>query len=244
MITGQVASPKPAVKIDPALYLIAVCDVLGFSNLIRTRTLAEVYDRYVKLRTQIENVAPLTGFAPRVEQPFVVQDAVVFSDTVLLWAPANGAMEVLAMNLCPLIGHALKVGLPLRVGVALGECVIDPANDIFIGEPIVDAYETEKRQDWMGGAYHPSCWGPPGFLERLCRWHWAVKYPVPVKTLKAGEQVGPPLEYAVGWPLFAGLFFAGQDVLQAFDDHEGGATDNKAKGKWQNARAFYTANRG
>ncbi len=233
MVIGQVEPPRPVPRADPALYLIAMCDVLGFSRMMKTRRLAEVYDTFVALRAQINGLAPLVGFAPRVEQPLLVLDAVMFSDTVLFWAPATGAMEVIAMNLCLLMSQALKFGLPLRVGLAFGECVIDSANDIYIGKPIVDAYETETRQAWMGGAYHPSCWNLPGFRERLCEWRTAIRYDVPVKLANPGEEAGPSPEYALNWTLLA------DDDAMAILNAQKAAAPAEAKDKWDKALDFY-----
>ena len=142
MILGQSETTTIAEQAAPDLYLVAVCDVLGFSDLfrgssdlIKTQKLRAVYEKYLQLQRQVGAFQGLTGFSPWVETPLPVLDAVVFSDTVLFWAPAAGAMETLAMSLCVLVSQALIFGLPLRVGVAFGQCVIDPANTIYIGQP-------------------------------------------------------------------------------------------------------------
>lgn len=40
--------------------------------------------------------------------------------------------------------------------MAEGEFVVDKENNIHIGQALVDAYETESQQEWVGGAIHPS----------------------------------------------------------------------------------------
>jgi len=124
--------------------------------------------------------------------------------------------------------------MPLRAGIAFGECIIDPAKEIYIGQPMIDAYHTERAQEWVGGAFHPSCWQSPGLLEALCKGHdrSAVKYPVPTKTPGSVERV--QLEYALNWPPLADQDFS-SDVLMALEEQ----APQGAKVKWQNARRFY-----
>ena len=209
-------------------YLIAMCDVLGFTNLVSATPLDEIYKRYMALLTQLEP-NPLFRIKPVTYEREIILDRVVFSDTILCWAPAGEAVEVLPVVIGQIMARAVG-SMPLRAGLAFGECVIDPANDIYIGQPIIDAYRTEQAQEWMGGAFHPSCWTMHGLLEKLCKGYErsAVKYAVPVKT------AATRLEYALNWPLLADTPVSG-DLLTAAETSAAPA----AKVKWRNARRFY-----
>ena len=46
-------------------------------------------------------------------------------------------------------GSALKLDLPLRTGIAFGDCVIERERGLFAGQPIIDAYLTEEAQYWI-----------------------------------------------------------------------------------------------
>jgi len=220
----------------PGLYLIAMCDVLGFRNLVSTHPLEAVYEKCLKLRTQVRSTENVVGFSPGIPQPLPVVDGIVFSDTVLFWAPATGAMEILPINLCLLA--ALTLGsTPIRIGFAFGHCVIDSDNDIYIGRPIVDAYETEKRQEWVGGAFHPSCWTLSGFLQRLVDQHTVVEYPVPLKHDDGGAQ----LTHALNWAMMADLATSNSTLATLALQEQKAPTKDKVK--WQRARAFYEGHR-
>ncbi len=207
-------------------FLIAMCDVLGFTNLVATTALDEIYKRYFALVGQLEP-HPLFRIKPDTYEREIVLNRVIFSDTILLWAPDSETLEVLPHVLGQIVGSAVG-SMPVRAGLAFGECVIDPANEIYIGQPIIDAYRTEQAQEWMGGAFHASCWTRPGLRDVLCHGRSAVKYEVPVKA-GAG-----PLEYALNWPALVGPDFS-VDVLTASE--RSAAPD--AKVKWRNARRFY-----
>ena len=240
MVIGQGENPPPGTKTTPGLYLIAMCDVLGFSDFVRAHPLEEVYEEYFALRNKVRSSQGIAGYTPRVPQAVPVLDGVVFSDTVLFWAPATGAPQTLPMSLAFLLAQTIG-SVPVRVGFAFGKCVIDPANDVYVGQPIIDAYQTERRQEWVGGAFHPSCWKAGDLREMLLHWRTAVEYPVPVKPAKSinpGEEGDPLLEYALGW-----TSLADGDVSDTLDQQERHAP-SKAKVKWQNARTFYESQRG
>jgi hypothetical protein len=209
-------------------YLIAMGDVLGFTNLVAATRLDEIYERYMALRAQLEP-SPLFRMKPGTYEREIVLNRVVFSDTILWWAPEGETVELLPHVIGQIMAGAVG-SMPLRAGLAFGECVIDPANEIYIGQPIIDAYRTEQAQEWMGGAFHPSCWTLPGLRDTLCRGYErsAVEYPVPVKT---GV---PPLTYALNWPALAAPDFS-VDILTAAETHAA----PPAKQKWRNARRFY-----
>jgi hypothetical protein len=214
-----------------APYLVAMCDVLGFTNLIAEVSLEEIHRRYLDLVARLEP-HPVFRIRPGTHEREIVLNRVVFSDTILFWAPAGETMELLPYVVAQVMSRAMG-SMPLRAGFALGDCVIDPANELYIGQPIVDAYRTEQAQDWIGGAFHPSCWRWPGLRETLGRAS-AVRYAVPVK---AGSAAGAaPLEYALNWPALAGPDFSGSTL--AAQEHRAPAA---ARGKWRNARIFYEA---
>lgn len=209
-------------------YLIAICDVLGFANLVAATPLDEIYARYEALVARLDP-HPLFRIRTGTYQREIVLNRVVFSDTILWWAPAGETMAILPHVLAQIMASAVE-SMPLRAGLAFGECVIDPAHEIYIGQPIIDAYRTEQAQEWMGGAFHPSCWEHPGLRDELCRGYErsAVAYDVPVKAGAA------PLAYALNWPALAGSDFS-VEVLAA---SEARAVPG-AKVKWRNARRFY-----
>lgn len=218
----------------PAQYLVAMCDVLGFTHLVATTALDEIHKKYLALVDKLEP-HPLFRMAPGTYAREIVLNRVVFSDTILYWAPAGDTMELLPTVLGQIMGQAMS-SMPLRAGLAFGECIIDPASEIYVGQPIIDAYRTEREQEWIGGAFHPSCWQWRGLLEALCKGHErsAVKYPVPAKA--SGSAGRAQLEYALNWPVLAGPDFS-VDALTASENR----APQGAKVKWQNTRLFYEA---
>ena len=183
---------------------VGMCDVLGFSDLVESQELVDVYFRYWKL-LESARIHMKTYSTPQISGGSVSMkdNYAIFSDTLLLWSddlspPYDGAELVIVSNffsLCAsLIQTSILLDLPLRVGVAYGEVFIDAARSVFLGKPIVNAYKIEESQKWIGGACHSSCTDGPCFDRVIYPWTDVLEYPVPYE----GEE--GPIRYAINWP--------------------------------------------
>ena len=131
----------------------------------------------------------------------------VFSDTILIWANDNpNDLDIFLTTCSVLIANSVQMGWPIRGGIAYGQCYLSRKLRIFVGPPIVDAYETEGSQEWIGAAFHQSCLEHTGLSNMIKNHDCVAKYNVPVKPSKA------PLEYAIHWA--DRLYDAGQMIRQ------------------------------
>jgi hypothetical protein len=125
---------------------------------------------------------------PHLGEESDIVKGVIFSDTVLLYSlPLSPDAQLIDIGVAScffdacasLIAVSIIQEMPLRVGIAFGDTYISPAASMFLGQPIVAAYETEQLQDWIGGACHTSCDEAP-FFERACAdWQNLIRYDVP-----------------------------------------------------------------
>lgn len=171
-------------------YFLAVCDILGFADFVRTVPLEDVVAHGVgglrhALYFSMYSKDPPDGVQ---WQEFAGHDhvgAAWFSDTILLYTKqdADEAIRSLLSILSSLIFFMMGRHTRLRAGVAYGEAFIDVSNAMFVGQPIVDAARLEKQQQWSGGALHESA------CQRVRRvagnnppmdW-WLLPYAVPLK---------------------------------------------------------------
>ncbi len=78
-----------------------------------------------------------------------------FSDTILLYSLEDneeGYMKVIETASWLL---SLTIALSyykLRIGVSYGKVYIDPESHLYLGQPIVDAFLLQEKQEWSGGA--------------------------------------------------------------------------------------------
>jgi hypothetical protein len=142
---------------QPEPYLIGMFDILGFRAMLTEVGLKPLVSRFLELRRNLELM-----FKWEVR-------AVTFSDTILLYsrlphpstmmAPQVGLSnaELFCRYAAALQAEALMLGIPLRGGIAWGECSIVPTRGAFVGSAIVDAYLLSETQDWIGVSLHDSC---------------------------------------------------------------------------------------
>ena len=230
-------------------------DILGFRRMVQTR----------RLRELTRDVERLFNAAKPAEAEFHFHMAdgglgtesltlgrLHFSDTIMLWTPrfnpANPDLNAemfshICRSVSNLIALALINGIPLRGGLAGGECYIDPVKQIVVGQPIVDAYLLEREQEWLGAAISmqrvraPSGFG--GFGEPLVQYAVPTKTPVPPDQLLAVDWTGiarmPEAMTRQLWKINARIeteraLAEGAKLSEATDFHQ----------KWKNATDFYT----
>jgi hypothetical protein len=206
---------------------VAVCDVLGFSHLVQTLPLENVFEGYREIIRDVldEAESKERTFWPDGSTDEMVTQRVgsaVFSDSIIVWSrdwsrvdePYPGAGVV---NFFLFIGGLVlrslrktRCGLrfPIRAGIAYGAAAILPDEQIYLGKPIVHAYRMEQAQEWIGAACHPSCLQAPDFDIVKSRadgpYNYVTDYPVPIKEGRESDILDPdhpdlrPL--AVAWP--------------------------------------------
>jgi hypothetical protein len=176
-----------------ANYFLAVCDILGFSDLVRDNELDAVVNHSVGWfrkalnhslhKTEFPKEAPPTADLDRHAKVGVAW----FSDTVLLYTKSDtdDSIQALLSTVAWLIFETILDGqTKVRCGLAYGEAYIDPQNSLFVGRPIIDAYNLEQRQQWSGAALSSSAVSrlpEAARTGKFADW-WVKPYDVPLKN--------------------------------------------------------------
>jgi hypothetical protein len=176
-----------------ANYFIAVCDILGFSDLVSGNELDCVITQHLgRFRKLLSYSLHKTDFPTEVP-PTVGLDrhtevgVAWFSDTILFYTKkdTDEAVQELLSTVALLVSTTLIDGKTrIRGGIAYGEAYIDPLNSLFVGQPIVDAYNLEKSQQWVGVALSQSAVRRLPEMARTgqCADWWVTLYDVPLKN--------------------------------------------------------------
>lgn len=169
-IPEELQDPEGPVPTD---YLIAVIDVLGFSKRLETVGLQEMHRLYGQLLS--------VAFKPNVDDPpwrrmvtpigdglfcpslaYLPLNHAYFSDTLLMWVPLEPNRVVLFLErLACVFCEALRLQMPLRGAVSIGQAIMHKPSNTYIGNPIVEAARLEKEQEWTGLACGASFKNPP-----------------------------------------------------------------------------------
>lgn len=174
-------------------YLIAVCDILGFSALVQQNSLADVVEHSVGWFRQalnhsvLKNSFPVT--APPTQELNTHQHVGVawFSDTVLFYTKqdTDEAVRELLVSVGWLLFETMLGGRTrIRAGISYGEAHIDPENSLYVGSALIAAYDLEKAQQWSGGALTvAACARVPEMARsgKYADW-WVTPWDVPLKN--------------------------------------------------------------
>lgn len=126
---------------------VAFLDILGFSARVHTDTFEAEFEHYSKALMTAVTTSPPLGFA-------------AFSDSIVIHT-TDASPESL-VSIVKAVSHLLfefiTHGMPVRGAVAFGRFhrADQGANSIIAGRPIIEAYEAEQQQDWVGVMLCPS----------------------------------------------------------------------------------------
>ena len=131
---------------------VALIDILGFSRGVEKDTVKSFFSEY---NQSIERIMSL--------QEFSSLKYLVFSDTILLYTQDDkkSSFEMIVSACSILFVSLLKIGLPPRGAISYGKYNLQKtANGVILaGKPIIDAYNYEKKQNWIGIMISPELVG-------------------------------------------------------------------------------------
>ena len=131
---------------------VGAFDILGFSNLVRTSKLEEIAKLYFKVKKYFEDMlCDVNSLCNRDIVKFYN-----FSDTFLIHTQNKDDINFQALLVaCDALflgvnEAAQNNNIAIRGAINFGEIV--SVEGVLIGKPIIEAFEKEKQQEWIG------CW--------------------------------------------------------------------------------------
>lgn len=234
----RLVDPEEVRYTGAAQRLVAMADVLGFRDLTRDLDASRLGDRYRGLLEDVKSSSAMAIFKAQFDvsahlfcDPLVEIQQLqhcIYSDTVVLWSrpfQADTRSTVRFFNIrmfldCVrlILVMGLNRDLPLRIGIAFGECIMAPEEQMYLGKAVAAAYETEQRQEWVGIAYHPTLQSTlerlsPEDLDLLTKSGLLVKYEIPVKDPRNPQR----LEWSGDWPFIAEIDIPGVKSAMGVD---------------------------
>jgi hypothetical protein len=155
---GRVPNPE-----EPAEYIVAFLDVLGFEALLNELGLDEMARRYNKLldtalwphseaRPWSQEIALVQGEPVPGLMWLPIQTA-YFSDSLLLWVSYHPNHVPFFLDRCAKVFcQALLLGIPIRGAVSIGKAILDKGKGIYLGIPLIEAVRLESKSNWIGVA--------------------------------------------------------------------------------------------
>lgn len=131
-------------------------DILGFSKLVENKSPQEVY-------TVINSALRSFSRWEKLNQQF---KTIYFSDTFLFYQEPKGYGDWAFSDIYAIGGMLLSALLakeiPARGSITFGEFEVnaDSSNEhqVYFGKALIEAYKTEKKEQWIGITIQPSAW--------------------------------------------------------------------------------------
>lgn len=138
-------------------YLLLL-DILGFSELVKTKGQAEV------LKTIREALKPFERWEG-LNQSF---KTIYFSDTFLFYQVPKGYGKWAFLDVYAIGGLILTAllskGIPARGAITFGDFDVfdgeSSRHQVYFGAALVEAHQAEQREGWIGITIQPSAWHP------------------------------------------------------------------------------------
>ncbi|SCX19594.1 hypothetical protein [Flavobacterium saliperosum] len=138
---------------------VAFLDILGFKDKVMRNTHNEIYDELTKLskaKSFIEETASKSHDGE------VYKDAdiyiVSFSDSIVIFSKNDDFenFEFFLISVRYLFANAIVNNIALKGGIAHGEISLNKKEQIYFGQPIIDAYLIEEDVNYFGVVAHNS----------------------------------------------------------------------------------------
>ena len=137
---------------------VAHVDMLGMSHL----TLTNPQLAWAAVSKMAEAKKRVFGLSFTVDgRDVAIRDHVAtftFSDTILLFTKGDEEADLRAMLIVclELFAQVLHGSIPVRAGIAHGLFVFNQDEDLFVGPPLVKAYEIGEAAQWIGAVVEDS----------------------------------------------------------------------------------------
>jgi hypothetical protein len=185
--------------------MVACCDILGFKKLVKSKPalelvhgeLARFHELLIFCLTQKwedrKDLAQLRRLLRGQKRVGIAW----FSDTYLIYGiddDEDSCYNVI-VTVAWLLGVTIQTSTPVRAGVAYGEFSRCPKNELYVGKALVEAYEWEQCQEWVGGALSPTA-AKKSPRDKQGQKEWGLKLydKVPLKTKTAASSSYPTKE--------------------------------------------------
>jgi hypothetical protein len=133
---------------------VAFFDIMGFKDYLSRHTHAEVYNEMSKISKNINQIYSIK------EQKFPLFAGKIhtatFSDSIILFSKDNSIDSFNSFSLITawLFKSIIKDSFPVKGAIAHGKIVVNKSNNIYFGQPIIDAYELQEDVNYYGIVAH------------------------------------------------------------------------------------------
>lgn len=181
-------------KIQTKRY-VAFLDILGFKDYVLRHGIDDVYKRLQTLNAlRPEDDSSDYDYEEGKRIKFTI-----FSDSIFIFSKDDSFTNLrhFLTYVKRVMRMALRAEIPLKGAIAYGDIIVDEEQNLFCGQPIIDAYLLEEDLQYMGVVFHHTFEEPYEKLSDLQYNRvdgWIKEIPTPFKY---GNRIHLNLKYPV-----------------------------------------------
>lgn len=173
-------------------------DILGFKDLVQRNTHEKVLEKLTKLNTNIRAIHEKLDAeqAKRYDINKAQVRSTTFSDSIIFFTKGAEHGDLLAIMLAggEFLRRACEAGVPLKGAFSYGKITVDFKENIFFGQPIIDAYllHEELQILWLVADHHFQFKYDQIEAETKKSFEALCSYKVPLKSKKVTHNLLVP----------------------------------------------------
>lgn len=140
------------------LRFVAFLDLLGFKDKVMRKTHQEIYEELSKISKLKELVEKKSTLKSKKKYWDADVYVVSFSDSIVIFSKNDSYenFEYFLIALRAVFSNSIRHKIALKGGFAHGEISLNKTEQIYFGQPIIDAYLIEEDVNYLGVVGHSS----------------------------------------------------------------------------------------
>ena len=138
---------------------VAFLDILGFRDLVMRSSHSKIYDLLTDLskkRSSLESIENYTALPERFSDAGLYTAS--FSDSIFIFSKNASVenFELFSLMTSWFFAQVIEKQIPIKGAIAVGDISINKSNQIYFGQPIIDAFLLEEELSYLGVVCHNS----------------------------------------------------------------------------------------
>lgn len=138
---------------------VAFLDILGFKDSVMRNTHDDIYSKLTSIN-KLKKTIEKSNYNENLVEYYNDSEVYIvnFSDSIVVFSKNNSVFnfEHFLVTVRFLFGKCIDKGIPIKGGIAYGEVSVNKSEQIYFGQPIIDAYLLEEDVNHFGIAFHNS----------------------------------------------------------------------------------------
>jgi len=137
---------------------VVFLDIMGFKDFVARNTHQHVYEMMTKLSTSKEIVDTFLENNPDDKYKSRALYTTSFSDSLILFSKDDSpiSLEIIEASTSFLVSEAMMCSIPMKGAIAHGIISVNKKQQIYFGQPLIDAYLLQEEVNYYGVVLHNS----------------------------------------------------------------------------------------